>query len=124
MNPGTPARRRGQRRTFGWLRSFSRKPATSTVCPNAYRHYARILGFLNHTSFDSPKSSMIFGSHSSTQLPRTPFVFIASSFEKHTFDHGKLKKDIVRDKTIAGLIKHLGEWYLMAEECLRSDRRA
>ena len=47
-----------------------------------------------------------------------PFLFIASSFEKHTFDDGSFKKDVVRDKTIDGLIKHLGEWYLLIEDRL------
>jgi len=49
-----------------------------------------------------------------------PFHFIVSSFEKHTFDYGKLTKDVVKEKTIDGLIKHLGECYLTVEECLNS----
>ena len=50
-------------------------------------------------------------------IAAVPFHFIASSFEKHTDGHGRLTKDIVRDRTIDGLIKHLGEWYLFVDEC-------
>ena len=49
-----------------------------------------------------------------------PFRFIVSSFDKHRFDFGKLTKDIVKEKTIHGLIKHLGERYLIVDECLGS----
>ena len=49
-----------------------------------------------------------------------PFHFIVSSFNKHAFDFGKLTKDIVRDKTIDGLIKHLGKRYLNVEGFLNS----
>jgi hypothetical protein len=47
----------------------------------------------------------------------TPFHFVVSSFEKHSFDHGTLTKDVIPDQTIRALIKHLGEWYLLVEEC-------
>ncbi len=45
-----------------------------------------------------------------------PFHFVVCSFEKHTFSSGTLRKDVIRDETIRGLIKHLGEWYLLVEE--------
>jgi hypothetical protein len=47
-----------------------------------------------------------------------PFVFIACSFEKNSFDPRRLSKDSVRDDTIGGLLKHLAEWYRLVEERL------
>jgi Protein of unknown function (DUF3800) len=56
-----------------------------------------------------------------TAVAAQPFVFIACSFEKNTFDPRILSKDSVRDGTIGGLLKHLAEWYRLIEERLDPD---
>lgn len=45
------------------------------------------------------------------------FNFVVCSHEKNTFDRKSLTKDLIREATIGGLVKHLGDWYLAAEAC-------
>ena len=45
------------------------------------------------------------------------FSFAFSAFEKSAFKRKTPTKDLIREETVGGLVKHMREWYLIAKAC-------